>query len=338
MDELIRRAHQATVEQANIATRSELRDILQLEIQKVEKCDGADPSLVRRWVKDIELATPTLDRPTRIALRIALISATVCGPLRSEFEAFIRQQPNREQTEWPLIRDHLLATFVSADQLEYQRGLLAKVKQQPGEIILRYNMRFRDAALEAYPGDRNADQQRELVRLYGVGLASNSDARKLVEAGWPATLEQAFHRMVQRQTGEERYSHLGRREEDMDISEIQPSQENNNTEKALEQIVTKLAALKAANKVRDERELRGGPVHRVPRTEGSAATRRERRPECFHCGQTDHFIRNCPQRTRCSNCGRGNHLTQNCYLPIQRPSRPRSYGRRPSHPRQYQKN
>ena len=54
-------AQQAAIEQANIAARVERRGILQQEITKVERCDGSDPSLVRRWLKEIQLSAPYLN-------------------------------------------------------------------------------------------------------------------------------------------------------------------------------------------------------------------------------------------------------------------------------------
>ncbi|ELU13091.1 hypothetical protein CAPTEDRAFT_196473 [Capitella teleta] len=200
--------------QAEIAARNERRQIILNEINKVTKCDGSDPTLVCQWIQEIQLARGLPDN----AAAIELISGSTCGAFKLELEAFLAQQPNRDAVLWEDIRTHLLQCFVSANHAEFHRGLLTKVRQQPGENILAYNRRFRQAALEAFPGDRNADQNRELVRIYGKGLLEAAAARKLVTAGWPATLEEAFNRMSARKTAQERYRHLGRHEEAMEVA------------------------------------------------------------------------------------------------------------------------
>ncbi|ELU02218.1 hypothetical protein CAPTEDRAFT_212429 [Capitella teleta] len=110
------------------------------------------------------------------------------------------------------------------------------------------------------PLDRNDDQNRKLIRIYGKRLLEAAVTRKLVTAGWPATLEEAFnHRMSARKTAQERYQHLGRHEEATEVAayssppatmprqpQEQPQQkmsEMNALAKKLDQVMTKLAKL-----------------------------------------------------------------------------------------------
>ncbi|ELU17923.1 hypothetical protein CAPTEDRAFT_196846 [Capitella teleta] len=285
--------------QAEIAARNERRQIILNEINKVTKCDGSDPTLVRQWIQEIQLARGLPDN----AAAIELISGSTCGAFKLELEAFLAQQPNRDAVLWEDIRTHLLQCFVSADHAEFHRGLLTKVRQQPGENILAYNRRFRQAALEAFPGDRNADQNRELVRIYGKGLLEAAAARKLVTAGWPATLEEAFNRMSARETAQERYQHLGRHEEAMEVAayssppattprqpQEQPQQKKSEMDalvKKLDQVMTKLAKL----------EIQSNASHRespTSRSGGRSGGRDEQR--CYRCQGIGHIARYCPSR------------------------------------------
>jgi hypothetical protein len=231
-----------------------------------------------------------------------------------ELEAFLAQQANRDLVQWDDIRTHLLQCFVSADHAEIHRGLLAKVQQQPGENILAYNRRFRQAALEAFPGDRNADQNRELVRLYGKGLLQAAAAKKLVTTGWPATLEEAFTRMSDRETAQERYQHLGRREEEaMEVAAFSQAslsaptspqqreqQQEKKTEidaltKKLDQVMTKLAKMEHQQQqqpMRYNSSRSGGP----PRSGGYTGQNEGQR--CYRCHTMGHIAKNCPQRGR----------------------------------------
>lgn len=122
----------------------------------------------------------TRDTGLTLEMKLDLLGATTSGSFHMEIEAFLARQQDQLQTPWVAMRDHLLAASVSTDHQEYQRGLLAKVQQQSGETLLTFHRRFREAANEAYPGNRSVDQNWDLVGLYGETLLKASDARKLV--------------------------------------------------------------------------------------------------------------------------------------------------------------
>ena len=63
-------------QQAEIAARNERRQIIANEIGKVTKCDGSDPTLVRQWIQEIQLARGLPDN----AAAIELIQSTLDNP------------------------------------------------------------------------------------------------------------------------------------------------------------------------------------------------------------------------------------------------------------------
>ena len=284
---------EAAIRHAAAAVRAERDRIIEREIKKVDQCDGADPALVRRWLKAIEMSSPELDN----TMKVELITSTAGGALREELEAFLLEQPHRNDAEWADIRQHVLASFVSADHNEYQRTVLAQMRQLPGESVLRYNMRFRQAASEAFPGERTPEQQREIVRYYGAGLQRDSDAQHLVRDGWPQTIDQAFRSMANRETGEERYNHLRRNQEPMEVDAVQEVVRKPFVESLLEKIMTKIAALEAAQKV-ERRDRQRERCHNVPRTETQRAERPAPKNDaetrtCYQCGRMGHLARRC---------------------------------------------
>lgn len=287
--------HNALIQSAAIQRRQERRDIVRHESQKVTICDGTAPELVRAWLRDVQTSLLHLED---VRMLHDFILATSSGSLRYELQALIEEhRDDIEQLQWDRIQNHVLAAYVSPDHAEYQKTLLRQVRQMGAENILAYNRRFREAALTAYPPPRTPVEQREMVKLYGRGLFKHSDAKYLVAQEWPATIELAYERMQGRETGLERVRHLDRTEEPMEVGamgsnlEVRPKStkplDKDPLEKKLEQIMTKLAALEASQKV--EKTSKGS----IPKTPGSASEKRQ--IECYYCHEKGHVKRSCPQ-------------------------------------------
>jgi hypothetical protein len=337
--------HQALIESTAIQLRQERRDIVRYQASKVTPCDGSAPELVRAWLRDVQALLVHLND---VAMLHEFMLSTSSGSFRNEIQALIEQHHPGQAMTWERMHDHLLAAFVSPDHVEYQKTLLRQVQQLPGEGILAYNRRFRTAAQEAFPAPQTPDQHREMVKLYGRGLSRASDAHKLVAENWPPTIETAFQRMLTRETGGERFRHLERVEEPMEVAATTPARvsetnqkhpqplpsphqanyimpsadtgyvqrpnghDNIDLSKQLEQIMTKFAKLEASQKV-DKARAQGKEISRTPH---SAADRRDRRTQretrtCHYCQKQGHLKRDCRKFKRDQD--------SNVYQPFPRP-------------------
>jgi hypothetical protein len=110
--------------------RKEHREAIRIEAQRITKCDGSDPTLVRAWIEEVELCHPPQ------GCVVPVIVDTVSGAFRQELEHFLDGQLNRDTTAWAPILDHLLAAFVSTDATEYQRAALTKITQGEEKVIV----------------------------------------------------------------------------------------------------------------------------------------------------------------------------------------------------------
>ena len=324
-DGLAQMEAQRIVEKKQVRIQAANSERLKGQIKQTTVCDGSNPSAVRIWIKEIELARKLLASKQTISLA----SRTVAGPLRHELERFISEYMSthssaRDDVPWETVKEHISASFLHIDEASALRDELEKTNQSAYEPEAGYNRRFREVADAAYPtADRNDDQNRILIRAYARGLRSSELARKLVEEGAPSTLEEAIKLISGYSARKDAYARLSRTEEPMEVGTITPKtplpirQSAVNPDifqkllKSQEQIVTKLE--KIALQSRPMAHPKTKPVAAAPqfanRRPRNVATTEPRwtpdgRPICLHCLAPGHMRRECPQR-RPTNQGNG---------------------------------
>ena len=215
---------QRIVEKKQVRIQAANSERLKGQIKQTTVCDGSNPSAVRIWIKEIELARKLLASKQTISLA----SRTVAGPLRHELERFISEYMTthssaRDDVPWETVKEHISASFLHIDEASALRDELEKTNQSAYEPEAGYNRRFREVADAAYPtADRNDDQNRILIRAYARGLRSSELARKLVEEGAPSTLEGAIKLISGYSARKDAYARLSRTEEPMEVGTITP--------------------------------------------------------------------------------------------------------------------
>ncbi len=277
-------------------------------IRQTTQSDGTPMSSVRRWMRDIEIAFTQVGQ----GHIIRIITATVTGSLRDEIERYIQTRLQddgmvRAGIPWADVRAHVEAFFLHADEQNALRDELEETRQTAHETDNMFSRRFRELADQAYPqGQRNADQQRIMLKAYVRGLRSTTTARKLVHDGAPADLDHAMQLVAQYAERQDAFDRMRPGEEPMDISVVQKKSEQDmvldKVGQALESIkgqqlelITRLAKLEADQKVQQEiRKRRGqkGPSS-VPRDAGGSNSRG---PRCYACHERGHIARRCPHK------------------------------------------
>ena len=213
------------------------------------------------------------------------------GPLPRETAHWLQDHP----FQLVAYRDHVLRTFVAHEVNGIARAELQRISRQPGETILSYNRRFREAAADAYPGDRNVEQTETMVRLYAAGLKDATKASKIVSPGWPATIDEGMARVANTEVQASNLQRLGigRQEEAMDVDAYSM---HTTQEKELHHLKTQYGKLEAKLDRLLERQWPNTPPKRATDGRDNPGDQRREDRTCFGCGQAGHLKRNCPKQ------------------------------------------
>ena len=271
------------------------RAIVKDSCAKVEPCDGSDPTLVKRYLRELELIP--------LQLRFEVFEHTARDSLLREGLYWGRQQEGPRQ--WPGLKEHLIKAFVSQDAEGALRKELFAINRQPLETVVSYNRRFRDLMNEAYPMQfneqgqevpRNPDQMEILIKTYATGLRDRVLARKIITPDWPETIQQAMERTALNEKAGDNLVRLGYRDtaEPMEVDAISHSLGSKSkptytqTEKDLYALKSQYGKLerKLDELIKRPSAATSSPYH--------ARQNSDRDPrKCFFCGLPGHIQRNC---------------------------------------------
>lgn len=265
--------------------------------RRVRVCDGSTSAAVREWIDDIEMARHYLPDDEAVC---EVVANTAQGSLRKAYERFMQAQADRSQVTWKAVKKHLRAGFLSADEDEYLRTAMEKVKQTDFETTAAYARRFLEAADSAYSQDkRNLAENRIILTAYIRGLHNRDMVKRLVQEARPATVEEAVQAVERFAADEERLVRYGWSDdtthEPMEIGEVQTAKTA--MTEALEKLTRQVNGLqrefsrmKAAQKSPDAK-----PILKMKKNLGKwkKAWTEDGRPVCFECGEAGHMGKEC---------------------------------------------
>ena len=163
------------------------RSRAEAQAKRIRNCDGSSTQRLRQWFRDIEITVHYS------ASTVYIATLTADGPLRMEIEKYLATLQNRNRATWADVRRHLQNCFMSQHEEEKLRDDLEKICRQPYEATAPYGRRFSEAADLAYPAaQRNADQQKTMLRRYMKGLGDERLVLRLIQERDPADYLEAI--------------------------------------------------------------------------------------------------------------------------------------------------
>ena len=280
-----------------LARRNQQRDVVKRLVKKIDPCDGSSPQKVRDWVLDIEMTLPYINADDASVRTI--VEDTIVGQLRREYESFQAGQANRAATTWNDIRQHIRAAFLTADENEFLRSNLEKVKQTQFERNVAFSRRFREAADDAYPAaNRGEAEQRIILTQYIKGLRCRDLVKWLIQETRPTTLQEATTAVERFSADDEKFARLGwlddnRQVEAMEVGAVHQSEMDKKMDGLLRMVTglqssfTKLSASTAPTSVPSKSSA--SQPNRPAQSQRSTG-------KCFYCDKPGHLKRDCRKR------------------------------------------
>jgi hypothetical protein len=255
---------------------------------------------------------------------VFVAAQTATGSLRLAIEKFLTRQPNRDDIEWPTLKKHITASFLSPHEDERLRHELTMIKRGAYENTTSYGRRFSEAAELAYPQGtetqmtpREADMNRILLNMYLRGLNNKTLAARLIRETNPATYEEAMIHISKYESDDYRLSTAlaqpmelsTRQEEPMEIGAVDAGAQaaQSKTVQDLERRVSGMSATitKLISMLENHALSSSAPTPRASHNQTGQSTPKydykftdTGRPICHYCQKVGHIAKDCRSRLR----------------------------------------